>query len=275
MSVNSSATDQNVKRAANAIRDCSAILIGAGAEMGVDSGLPDFRGSEGFWKAYPAFRGIQFSQISNPVWFTKDPNQAWGFFGHRYNLYKNTVPHRGFSILQRLCKDKPNGHWIFTSNVDGQFQSAGFSEDAVTECHGSIHHLQCCDHCTEEIWAADNLRIEVNESEIRAESPLPSCKNCDGLARPNILMFGDYGWLGSRTEKQETAFRNWLKNASEGSLVAIELGAGTAIPTVRWECERMATTHIRINPRDYEIDEPGISIPLGALEALERIEAAL
>ena len=35
------------------INEAEAILITAGAGMGVDSGLPDFRGNEGFWNAYP------------------------------------------------------------------------------------------------------------------------------------------------------------------------------------------------------------------------------
>lgn len=264
----------NIERAAEAITNASAILIGAGAGMGVDSGLPDFRGSEGFWKAYPAFRGKQFSQISNPVWFSKDPHQAWGFFGHRYNLYKDTTPHIGFLVLKRLCEKKPEGHWVFTSNVDGQFQAAGFSDAFITECHGSIRYLQCCNQCTNEIWPASNLNIQVDESEIRAQDPLPMCENCNGLARPNILMFGDYAWLAARTESQESAFRSWLNGVAKESLVAIEIGAGTAIPTVRWECERLAETVIRINPRDYEITN-GVSIPLGAAEALQRIEAAM
>ena len=64
--------------------------------MGVDSGLPDFRGPQGFWRAYPVFRGRRFEEISNPVWFRTDPEQAWGFFGHRLNLYRTTPPHAGF-----------------------------------------------------------------------------------------------------------------------------------------------------------------------------------
>ena len=119
-----------IERAADAVRNASALVIGAGAGMGVDSGLPDFRGSEGFWKAYPAFRGKQFSQISNPIWFQTDPAQAWGFFGHRYNLYRNTVPHEGFQALKRIGDRMPLGcfvthrtarkafsyPWSFTSN---------------------------------------------------------------------------------------------------------------------------------------------------------------
>ena len=40
-----------LQQAAEAIRKADALLIGAGAGMGVDSGLPDFRGPEGFWQA--------------------------------------------------------------------------------------------------------------------------------------------------------------------------------------------------------------------------------
>src|SRR4051794_18199581 len=47
--------DQALDRAAQAIAAADALLIGAGAGMGVDSGLPDFRGNQGFWKAYPAY----------------------------------------------------------------------------------------------------------------------------------------------------------------------------------------------------------------------------
>ena len=64
--------------------------------MGVDSGLPDFRGKEGFWKAYPALAraNMCFTRIANPVSFTRNPELAWGFYGHRLNLYRDTVPHR-------------------------------------------------------------------------------------------------------------------------------------------------------------------------------------
>src|SRR5437868_6009551 len=69
--------DTELKAAASALRNADALLIGAGAGMGVDSGLPDFRGPEGFWKAYPPFRGKQFSDLSTPHWFKTDPSVAW------------------------------------------------------------------------------------------------------------------------------------------------------------------------------------------------------
>ena len=71
-------TESEIERATIAIRDADALLITAGAGMGVDSGLPDFRGTEGFWKAYPAIAklGLRFAEIANPEWFEKTPELA-------------------------------------------------------------------------------------------------------------------------------------------------------------------------------------------------------
>jgi NAD-dependent SIR2 family protein deacetylase len=133
------------ERAAGAIAEAGYILIGAGAGMGVDSGLPDFRGNEGFWRAYPPFAeaGLRFQEVSNPKWFDKDPQLVWGFYGHRLNLYRETLPHPGFEILRELCRGKSS--FVFTTNVDGHFQKAGFEVDKILEYHGSIHQLQCTD----------------------------------------------------------------------------------------------------------------------------------
>ncbi len=98
--------------------------------MGVDSGLPDYRGPEGFWRAYPPYRalGLRFEELADPVHFADDPGLAWGFYGHRLTLYRSTVPHAGFGVLLRWARERPT--FVFTSNVDGQFQRAGFGPGA-------------------------------------------------------------------------------------------------------------------------------------------------
>lgn len=266
---------QAIRSAADAVQRAEALLIGAGAGMGVDSGMPDFRGPEGFWKAYPAFRGRHFAEMSNPIWFESDPQQAWGFFGHRHNLYRDTQPHPGFAILRRWAESMPLGAGVFTSNVDGHFQKAEIDACCLVECHGSINHLQCSKVCSSEIWSADDLEIDVDPETIRARSPLPHCPNCEAVARPNILMFGDYEWLSHRTDEQEREYRDWRRAVPGKDLVVIEMGAGMAIPTVRSECELAGGTLIRINPRDPEASDDAISLPLGAHEALQRIQEAM
>lgn len=59
---------EEIQHAIQVIQAADALLIGAGAGMGVDSGLPDFRGPIGFWRAYPPLEklGIAFEKMANP-----------------------------------------------------------------------------------------------------------------------------------------------------------------------------------------------------------------
>jgi len=268
---------ESIKEAKEVLRDAGALLITAGAGMGVDSGLPDFRGNAGFWRAYPVAKklGLSFVELANPHWFDEDPALAWAFYGHRLHLYRDTVPHAGFSMLLDTAKEK--GEWfVFTSNVDGQFQKAGFDEEHIVECHGSIHHLQCT-RCDAGIWPADGVEIPIDMEAFRALS-WPHCPRCGATARPNILMFGDWGWDSRRTDAQQLRFEDFLQRTivKRLDLVIVEIGAGTAVPTVRLTGERIAreldAKLIRINPREPYIDSRlGWGLPMGGLEGIETL----
>lgn len=92
-------------------------LIGKG--IGVDSGLPDYRGPSGFWKgagqsnptgrpnikvAYPQLcsAGLSLEEMSHPDWFINDPKAAWGFYSHRASLYLNANPHSVVLVYSNL-----------------------------------------------------------------------------------------------------------------------------------------------------------------------------
>jgi NAD-dependent SIR2 family protein deacetylase len=273
--------EDRLDRAAAAVTNADTLLITAGAGIGVDSGLPDFRGDEGFWRAYPPMRalGISFVDMANPSWFQRDPELAWGFYGHRLNLYRATDPHSGFATLRRWSDRMQGGHFVFTSNVDGQFQTAGFDDRRILECHGSIHHLQCTEPCGTDIWRAVDVEVRVDDDSFRARPPLPTCPNCDSLARPNVLMFGDWSWNSSRSNEQQSRFSRWLDGIRGANLVVVEVGAGTAVPTVRITSERtvghLGGTLIRINLREPHVPGDHIGLPLGGLEALTAIDERL
>jgi NAD-dependent SIR2 family protein deacetylase len=271
--------DGRLRAAAQLLKKADALLVTAGAGMGVDSGLPDFRGNEGFWKAYPpmARLGVSFVEMANPEWFQRDPSLAWGFYGHRLNLYRRTVPHGGFELLLEIGRQKKEGYFVFTSNVDGQFQIAGFDENRIEECHGSIHHLQCSRPCSQDIWEARGVELDVDETQFRAREPLPRCPGCGALARPNVLMFNDWDWIPHRTRLQSERLHRWIEgiSRSDGALAVVELGAGKAVATVRMTSEAAVrgrtATLIRINPRDYDVPAGHLSIPLGAGEGIRRV----
>jgi NAD-dependent SIR2 family protein deacetylase len=273
--------DDRLQRAAEVIASAEALVIGAGAGMGVDSGLPDFRGTQGFWRAYPPFArlGLDFAAVANPVWFRKEPALGWGFYGHRLNLYRATVPHAGFQILQSWARPLRHGAFVYTSNVDGHFQRSGFDAARVLEVHGAIDWMQCMGPCGNDPFLAGEAGVAVDETTMRAADPLPACPVCGALARPNILMFNDWDWDASRAEAQQARFESWLEMVQSCRLAIVECGAGTEIPTVRRSCEALArlaaATLIRINPREPEVPAGHISLAVGALEGLRAIDQFL
>lgn len=273
--------ERAVSQAAEVIAAAEVVLVCAGAGMGVDSGLPDFRGDAGFWQAYPPYArlGLSFVEMADPAGFRRDPELAWGFYGHRRHLYRRTRPHSGFEVLRRWMADAPGGGFVFTSNVDGQFQRAGFPEERVAECHGTIHVDQCLDGCGQPPWDAEPVEVEVDESTMRAVGPVPRCRCCGALARPNVLMFGDGEWEPARTGAQQRRLAGFLESVAGRSIAVVECGAGTAVPTVRRFSETLVRRHgaalIRINPREPDVPPGQLGIAHGAEAALAAIAAAL
>lgn len=269
-----------LEHAADLIAQADALIVAAGAGMGVDSGLPDFRGKEGFWKAYPVLgrEQVDFYRIACPEAFHTQPQRAWGFYGHRLKLYRATQPHPGFSILKQWGETMPLGYAVFTSNVDGQFQKADFDHAAIYECHGSIHHLQCLTPCCNTIWSADEIEPEVNVEQCLLLNTMPTCPQCGGMARPNVLMFTDFEWLEHRQAKQAARLEKWLSNVSRP--VVVEIGAGIAIPSVRHFSQRVIHEFggrlVRINPREFSVPTRfDVGLASGSRHALEEIDRVI
>jgi hypothetical protein len=122
---------------------------------------------------------------------------------------------------------------------------------------------------------AYGVTVDVNTETMRAVDELPRGKT-GGVARPNILMFGDIGFASERRGSQANRYAKWRANGKGQPLVAVEMGAGSQIPTVRHECARCALeqggTLIRINPREPDGPPGTISVPMGAKDALLEIE---
>jgi len=292
-----------VRVAAAAVRAAEVLVFTSGAGLSVDSGLPDFRGPQGFWRAYPPMKalGLRFEQMSNPRWFTQDPQLAWGFWGHRFSLYRSTLPHSGYDIMLRWGRSKETAvaedkqgdvssarFFVFTSNVDGAFSKAGFPPERILECHGSTDWMQCIEpgSCPgNSLWSSASIAVEFDSTTFRAHPPLPTCVHCPRLSRPNVLMFDDDGFADSRLLEQQERFDTFIRALPhECRLVVVEIGAGHAVPTVRMQSQSLVRHHpnatlIRINPTDYDVPSSlqtrSVAIPMGGKAALTAIDELL
>ncbi len=219
------------------------------------------------------------------MWFSKDPRFVWAFWKFRHDLYTNASIHDGYHILKRWGESKPLGMFSFTSNVDGFWPAM----DVPTyECHGSINYLQCRTPCDGNlIWPtppSDISTLKFDEGvDDTVSGHLPKCIKCNGLARPNVLMFNDWHYVGVRNDEQYDKYVEFL-DSTENKRVCLEIGAGSAVPTVRSAITRAFSTggtgFIRIGfdfDTTGEVDESTdkINIKMGAKDALQAIDAAM
>src|SRR3569623_3644148 len=221
--------DRDLHRAANVIRNADALLIAAGAGMGVDSGLPAVRGAGGFAEAYPEYarRGITYESLMRPAALEDDERLAWGYYARCIRAYRAARPPAGFAILRRWASRCPGRAFVYTSNVDEQFQAAGFDPQHVMECHGSALRLQCARLCGEHLWPADQAAaLEADPATGRAAGGLPVCPKC-----------------GAGTD-----------------VPAVRLAS-------EWAMLQRGATLIRINPADAEVPARHIGIAAGARAA--------
>jgi len=150
------------------IRSAKKIVFVTGAGISQESGIPTFRGNDGFWRKYDPMT------LATIDAFYDNPKLVWEWYeDRRKNILKaNPNPgHEAIAALEKYVKVV-----VLTQNIDGLHQRAGSSR--VLELHGSIIRIKCtvCDYI-------DNITASFKELP-------PQCK-CGKLLRPDVVWFGE------------------------------------------------------------------------------------
>ena len=145
------------------------VLTGAGVSQ--ESGLRTFRDAQaGLWAQYKP------EDLASPEAFTRDPKLVWDWYTWRREAIKGVRPNPGHYALVEMEKLVPE-FTLITQNVDGLHRFAGSQN--VLELHGNIQKVRCsqCGLFTE-TWVDD-------------PDSVPTCSNCGGLLRPDVVWFGE------------------------------------------------------------------------------------
>ncbi|MBI3465159.1 MAG: NAD-dependent deacylase [Planctomycetes bacterium] len=145
-----------------------AVLTGAG--ISAESGIPTFRGPDGFWK------GFRPEEVATPEAFARDPKLVWDFYNYRRRLLGQVQPNAAHYALARLEAALPE-FTLITQNVDGLHRLAGSRN--VLEVHGNLWRVRCTG-CGA---VFDKPRVSLPE--------LPACERCGKLLRPDVVWFGE------------------------------------------------------------------------------------
>lgn len=269
------------------LREADAVLVLAGAGMSRDSGLPDFRGDDGWYVVEG--RRVSMEHMDFHI-HSKHWDGAWRTLSAMATAFRAATPHAGYAALRGLVAGKRA--FVVTSNIDGLFERSGFS--AVYEVHGSALRLQCSsvgepDDCRAGVWDVDAaalraLRRRYAGAEGADEAvPLPRCDRCGRHARPNMSHATDCDEEICEAVKgpQRTRMREWLEaeRKQKSALVVLEVGCGTSVHGLRRDSELVVAAQrsaggtaslIRVDPGDSRVpDGPRlVGVSLGAQDAL-------
>lgn len=251
-----------------------AIVINAGAGMGVDSGLPDFRGINGRWGILEKEQNIEIFELLKPELFEKSPQTAWLMYAKRMLEYEKAIIHEGFKILLNWISRFQLDEFILTSNVDEHFQKAGFNKEKIRELHGSIFNLQCSLPCSTAIWRQrTDAQILLKTIE---KGEFPVCPKCGNTARPNIYMFRDGKYIALPSTKQEKKFKKFLLTHQHHQILVFEIGSGPHVQSIRNKTRFLISNFnsrlVRINPEHSRTRAPHIGLSKGALQSLLEIQ---
>lgn len=149
-----------------------AVLTGAGTSA--ESGVPTFRDAQtGLWARYRA------EDLATPEAFARDPKTVWEWYAWRRMKVQEAKPNEGHLALAQFAKRFKHFDLI-TQNVDGLHHRAGHEQ--VIELHGNILRSIC---------SQTRRRIDDEYISASAASPPPSPHAEGGLARPDVVWFGE------------------------------------------------------------------------------------
>jgi NAD-dependent protein deacetylase/lipoamidase len=155
------------------------VLVLTGAGVSAESGIPTFRGKDGYW------RNLDPARLATPEAFARDPKLVWEWYRERRNRIWNAQPNAAHAAIATLAQHADE-FLLVTQNVDDLHARAGLPKEKMVQIHGDIFLTRCsrCDFGFTE-------RKHDHEQEEEEENVVPRCAKCGALMRPGVVWFGE------------------------------------------------------------------------------------
>jgi|SRR5882672_8287169 len=165
------------------------VLALTGAGVSAESGIPTFRGREGYWTV--GSREYHPQELATHAAFARMPWDVWAWYLYRRGMCRAAAPNAGHLALARLAALPRFA--LITQNVDGLHRRAGSPDDRTLPIHGDIDQMRCAADCVPHRWPIPDAVPALARGEPVGEATraLLACPRCGGLARPHVLWFDE------------------------------------------------------------------------------------
>ena len=229
------------------LRDSKKIVFVTGAGISQESGIPTFRGNDGYWRKYDPMK------LATIDAFYDNPELVWEWYEDRRKNILMAKPNEGHFAIANM--EKFRDVTVLTQNIDGLHQRSGSTN--VLELHGSIIRIKCtvCDFSGDIIEDFESLP--------------PKCE-CGNILRPDVVWFGE--------ALSEEVWKNAIKEASTCDVMII---AGTSLAvspanTLPIYAKQNGATLIEVNPEKTVMsNDMDLSIQTTSTNALPKMLSVL
>jgi NAD-dependent deacetylase len=219
-----------------------------GAGISAESGVPTFRGQDGYWRV--GSRNYHAQELATRAAFDHMPEAVWAWYLHRRNVCAAAHPNVAHASLVEAAATLSERFLLITQNVDGLHRRAGSPADATYEVHGNISYMRCSLGC-------EGIAPVPNASELALLAPRGellqrlSCGSCGALTRPHVL------WFDELYDEPLYRFESSRRAAFDAALlVVVGTTGGTTLPLqIGQIAARRGTPLLVINPEPNPFSE--------------------
>jgi NAD-dependent deacetylase len=256
------------------VRDAQGRVVAlTGAGISAESGIPTFRGREGYWVV--GSRNYMPQEMATREMFERAPEEVWRWYLYRFGVCKHAEPNAGHAALVALEGSLGERFTLVTQNIDGLHRRAGSRR--VLTIHGDVAWVRCAGDCAglRELPAVD-VRSK-DEPLTAAQRAALTCPGCGGWLRPHVLWFDEY--YDEENYRMDSALR---AAGSADLLLVVGTSGATNLPMQIGQIAfRRGIALVDVNPEENPFAELARASPRGfavrgsAVERLPGIASAL
>lgn len=203
------------------------IVFVTGAGISAESGVPTFRGPEGYWTV--GSTNYRAEDLATFEAFSAMPEEVWAWYLYRRAVCRAARPNDGHLALAALERTLGDRFLLVTQNVDGLHLRAGSSLERTYQIHGNIDFCRCEHEHPIVRRLPEGLPLDWPKAKRLGPSERALLRCCAGedWARPHVLFFDEsYDEALFHFESSLTAA------ASAAMVVVIGTSGATNLPTM-------------------------------------------
>ena len=243
-----------IEKLRKALQSADAIVVGAGAGLSTSAGF--IYSGERFEQHFADFIGkYGFTDMYTAGFYPFPTEEEFWAYWSRHIYYNRYVPAPKpvYDNLLNLLKDKD--YFVITTNVDHQFQKAGFDKQRLFYTQGDYGLFQCAKPCHQKTYDNEEMvkRMIAEQQDMRIPSELiPRCPVCGGPMKVNLradeTFVEDEGWHAASERYTE-----FIRRHKDGKVLFLDLGSGGntpvifKIPFIRWTMQNPNATYATVN----------------------------